>query len=81
MNEKILEALHEVYSYAGHIDDWIVIKKEMLKCLPVEERKAFSTRDPITKRQRTNEFERVIAQKWQELTQRNVIFKDDEKAK
>ena len=73
-----MEALQEVFVYASHVDEWLVIKKEMLKILPAPERKHFSTRHPITKRQMTNDFERELAKKWQEMTQRPVIFSDDE---
>lgn len=70
----ILSALDFVHSYAGHIDDWLVVKKELLKALPPEERTAFSTRDPVTKKQRTNDFERLVAARWSEMTGRPVVF-------
>jgi len=79
VSDRIIEALDEVFSYAKNIDDWIVIKKELLKCLPSEERKSFSTRDPITKKQQTNQFEFHVASLWEERSGRPVIFKDHEK--
>ena len=79
LSERIHEALSEVHAYAGHVDDWITIKKEILKSLPPQERRAFSTRHPITKKQSMNEFERKVANQWEELTGRPVIFKDHEK--
>jgi hypothetical protein len=68
------EALAFVHSYAGHVDDWLVIKKELLKALPPEARRSFSTRDPVTKRQRTNDFERQVAERWSKMTGRPVVF-------
>lgn len=74
MDPKIVEALSFVYAYANHVDDWIVIKKELLKAMAPEERKLFSTRDPVTKAQRTNDFEYELAHRWSVMTGRLVIF-------
>jgi len=74
-------AIQVVFRYAGHIDEWITIKKELLKNLPSIARKVFSTRDPITKKQLTNDFERQVAVRWSALSGRPVIFSTDEDAK
>lgn len=71
---NVLGALVFVHSYAGHIDSWLVIKKELLKTLSPGDRRQFSTRDPVTKQQRTNDFERALAAKWSEMTGRPVVF-------
>lgn len=74
-------ALHDVHCYAGNVDDWIIVKKELLKNLPAGIRHVFSTRDPLTKKQRTNDFERELAKRWSVLTGRAVVFmSDDEQA-
>lgn len=75
IDPEIVEAIDFVYSYASSVDDWITIKKELLKCLHPSVRTQFSTRDPITKKQRTNDLEREIAQHWSTLTGREVVFK------
>lgn len=80
MDPRIDAALAFVHGYASHVDDWIVIKKELLKSLPPALRTLFSTRDPITKRQRTNDFEREVARHWSEISGRPVLFKQDEQA-
>ena len=77
MDPKVVEALAFVHAYASHIDDWLVIKKELLKALPPRLRSLFARRDPITKKQRTNAFERELAESWSELTGRKVLFTDD----
>jgi len=77
--ELIDEALQFVFGYASHIDEWIIIKKEMLKALAPEERKLFSTRHPLTKRQMTNDLERSLAEKWSTLSGRPVVFTEDGK--
>jgi len=74
LDPKVAEALIFVYNYAANIDDWLVIKKELLKALPSDVRTQFSTRDPVTKKQRTNDFERMVAERWSETTGRPVIF-------
>lgn len=75
--DRLHGALVFVHSYAGHVDSWIIIKKELLKELPPELRTLFSTRDPITKKQRTNDFERQLAERWSVMTGRTVVFSDD----
>jgi 8-oxo-dGTP pyrophosphatase MutT (NUDIX family) len=77
-SHRITDALQFVASYAADARDWITIKKELLKTLPSDDRKMFSTRDPITKKQRTNEYERDLARQWTELTGKSLLFKDDE---
>ena len=74
LNPNVLGALAFVHSYAGHIDDWLTIKKELLRALPPGDRRLFSTRDPVTKKQRTNDFERGVAVRWSEMTGRPVVF-------
>lgn len=71
---SVEQALAFVFSYAAHVDDWITVKKELLKALPPDDRRLFSTRDPITKKQRTNDFERAVAARWSEMTGRPVVF-------
>jgi hypothetical protein len=71
-------ALAEVHEYMGLEDNWLTIKKELLRYLPPGIRHAFSTRDPITKKQRTNDFERELAKRWSVLTGRAVVFMTDE---
>ena len=73
----IIEALKTVHSFVD-VDDWIVIKKELLKTLPAGLRRAFSTRDPITKRQHLNDFERRLMERWSEMTGRPCIFNEDD---
>ena len=74
MNSRIVEALEFVHTYASHVDSWIVIKKELLKALPAEDRSLFSTRHPLTKKQSTNEFEQRVIEHWSALTGRPVVF-------
>ena len=40
--------------------DWMDFKKTMLRSLPSKMRKNFSTRDPKTKKQTLNNFERQL---------------------
>lgn len=75
---KIDDLLKEVYVWAPNEDSWLVIKKQLLSILHANERRVFSTRHPLTKKQRTNKFEREIAQRWSELTGRRVLFSNDE---
>jgi hypothetical protein len=69
MDKRILdEAIEAVSSYVGKTDNWIIIKKELLKSLSSQDRMYFSTRDPITKKQSMNDFEKIVAEKWYKKT-------------
>lgn len=74
MDPKLLEALTFVYAYAADVDDWVVIKKELLRELPHELRSLFSSRDPVTKKQRPNELELKLAERWSVMSGRTVLF-------
>ena len=73
-DDCINDAMHAVFKYASNIDDWLTIKKEMLKFLNSNARMLFSKRHPLTKKQRTNNFERTLATKWGKMTGRPVIM-------
>ena len=75
MNKRIMDdAINFVHSYVGDTTDWIVIKKELLKVLTAHDRMYFSTRDPITKEQSMNTFEKIVADKWYEMTGNRPIL-------
>jgi len=77
MNKQILdEAVAFVSGYAGHITDWITIKKELLKVMSPADRRHFSTRDPLTKRQSINDFEKIVMEKWYQTTGNRLILMD-----
>ena len=58
--ERIFEAVDLVASYVGDCDDWVSVKKQVLLNLPARLRRCFSTRDPKTKEQSLNQFERDL---------------------
>lgn len=78
LDEKVLEALQFVLTYAPQITEWKVLKRELLNNLPIEKRKLFSKRDQKTKKQNFNEFERKISDLWQELTNTTLIITNNE---
>jgi hypothetical protein len=55
----------------------MIIKKELLKILPSELRKNFSTRDPLTKEQKINAFDIQIAKIWSDMINKPVVFKNE----
>ena len=77
VSKILFEAIENVFQYASHISDWLVIKKEILKSIPVEARSLFSQRDPITKKQRVNELEKSLAQFWSTKTKKPVEMPDE----
>jgi hypothetical protein len=64
----VIRQIHEVSSYVGKCDDWMVVKKEIMKNIPSDMRKLFSRRDPITKDQTPNDFDREVIEYYYSLT-------------
>ena len=61
---------------ACEIDEWMDLKKMLLTSLPSSARKNFSTRDPKTKSQRTNDFERWLMDNYSKRTGRKLVLKE-----
>ena len=61
---RVLEQIDFVSSYAANCDDWVEIKKQILLGIPSSLRTRFSTRDPKTKEQYLNNFEKMIIEYW-----------------
>jgi hypothetical protein len=78
MEEKVLEAIKFVHTYAPSISDWKILKRELLNNLPMEKRRLFSRRDEKTKKQNFNDFEKNISVLWEEMSGCKLIFRDDE---
>jgi len=76
MEKLILEKINFVSTYVSDIDDWIIIKKELLKQLPPKLRMLFSRRDEKTKKHSLNMFEKEIIDYWKRLTGITLIIKD-----
>ena len=74
MDQKIDEAVKFIHSYAPHITEWVTLKKELLKLLPADKRKLFSTRDPITKKINFNEFEQTIIEQWKVIAGKELYL-------
>lgn len=68
MDAKIEEAIKFVHSYAPDIKEWKILKKELLKFLPTNQRKQFSTRDEKTKEMNFNDLEKSIVERWKTIT-------------
>ena len=66
--QKIVDQLKEISRYAGDCDDWMTIKKEVMKSIPSSLRSLFSRRDPITKEQIPNSFDKNIIEYYYNLT-------------
>jgi hypothetical protein len=61
---RVIEIITDVYSYAKEETDWVRIKNEILCYASEDERCLFSRRHPVTKKQRTNDFERKLMKLW-----------------
>ena len=73
--KKLLTALKDVSLFAGDCDDWVTIKKEVMKLLPSRIRSSFSRRHPITKEQQTNNFELELINYYKEITGIELVIR------
>ena len=72
VQDHIIEKLKFISTYACDVEDWVTIKKELLKQLPVYERTFFSKRDGKTKKINLNEFEKKLIVQWRQLTGKDL---------
>ena len=73
--DRIIEQIDFVASYAVDCDDWVTIKKQIMRGIPSQLRKNFSTRDPITKEQRLNQFEQRVINYYRDLTGTSLVLR------
>ena len=73
--ERIIEQIDFVASYVSDCDDWVTIKKQILRGIPSILRKNFSTRDPVTKEQRLNQFEKKVINYYEDLTGTSLVLR------
>lgn len=66
--DRVLKQINEVSLYTGDCDDWVTIKKEIMKGIPSHLRKNFSRRDPISKEQTPNDFDISVIDYYREIT-------------
>ena len=66
--DRIVEEIAEIAKYADSCDDWVTIKKEIMKSIPSSLRRNFSTRHPITKEQVPNEFDKAVIEHYRKVT-------------
>jgi len=57
---KIIQEIDVLIKNDVSCEDWMELKRYLLKCINSELRTKFSTRDPKTKCQRLNDFEKKI---------------------
>lgn len=66
-NWEIIERAIELGT-ACEVKTWLELKKVLLVSLPSPERQKFSTRDPATKKQSLNNFEKLIVNNYHKKT-------------
>jgi len=64
--DKIKAAFRTVSSYVGITDNWIVVKREVLKNIHPDLRAKFSRRDPLTKLANLNDMEQGLIEWYEE---------------
>ena len=66
--EKILRELQLLVENDLRCDEWITLKKFLLKTISPDLRSSFSRRDPKTKIQRINEFEADLIDTYERMS-------------
>ena len=66
---RVIEELELIVEYvADDALNWMNVKVILLRSLPSDLRKNFSTRDPITKKQSLNDFDRSLIDIYEGMT-------------
>lgn len=73
----VKDELEAIAGYAAGINDWLKLKKEILKSLKPRYRRLFSSHDPVTKKQTINEFDVAVARYWENLTKTELVLVQD----
>ena len=66
--EKILRELRLLVENDLRCNEWMTLKKFLLKTVPPDLRSSFSRRDPKTKIQRINEFEANLIDTYERMS-------------
>jgi len=66
--QKIIDELTIIANSGVKGEAWMPVKKYLLLSIPSKMRKNFSTRDPKTKKQSLNDFERSIIDIYESMT-------------
>ena len=74
--EKILELIEELIEFY-HDDDWLVVKKYLLRHTHPKIRKNFSTRHPKSKKHTLNKFEIELLKYCQEKFEVSLKLKEE----
>ncbi len=69
------EAVQHVASYMGDRDDWVDVKKEIMRCVRPELRRLFSRRDQATRDQRPNDFDLAVLEMYSELSGVRMVIR------
>jgi hypothetical protein len=75
--KKIVKLIDWLSTVASHFDEWMQLKMALLRMLPNDLQRYFSTRHPKTKLQHPNAMEIQIMNYWVSLTHKKMIYKSD----
>jgi hypothetical protein len=81
IDERIISQIHDVSEYAEDCDDWVTIKKEIMKGIPSSMRSNFSRRDSITKNQVPNDFDLEVINYYKDITGIQLVIRTLEERK
>ena len=68
IDKRIVKEIEFLAKHANDYDKWLDVKKAIMKQLSADLKDFFSRRHPLTKKQVPNDFDRLVARRWTELT-------------
>lgn len=75
IHDRVKDQIRFVAGYCADCDDWVTIKKEIMRGIPSHLRKHFSRRHPITKNQQPNNFDRVVINYYKKVSGVQLVIR------
>lgn len=76
ISKEFVEAMLFVRKFTD-TNDFLTLKKQLILVLSPKAKSMFSTREKITNKQQTNDFERWLAKEWEKLVGKQVLFSNE----
>tara|TARA_R110000787_G_scaffold123404_1_gene234404 strand:- start:326 stop:559 length:234 start_codon:yes stop_codon:yes gene_type:complete len=73
--DRIMEEMKDLIPGLEGTDDWMILKKLLLRSIPSNLRTLFSTRHPKTKKQSLNDFELRLIDEYKSMTGVLLVLK------
>ena len=78
IDDEIIELIDDLFEFYKE-EDWLIVKKFLVRYLKPEIRTKFSTRNQKTKKHTLNKFENIIITYCKENYNKNLKLKEEDK--